>query len=234
MDTAQIVKEKLKKLATSERAKTNQWFFKTGPGDYGEGDKFIGVTVPQIRKIAKDFFKLPIKEIEVLLKSPIHEERLTALIILVNKFKQSSELEKENLYDFYLKHIKWINNWDLVDTSAEYIVGSFLENKSKKTLITLASSTNIWERRIAMISTFHFIKKGKYKDAFVIAELLLNDDHDLIQKAVGWMLREIGKRCGEEIEEEFLSAHYKSMPRTMLRYSIERMSVEKKAHYMLK
>lgn len=216
----------LQKLASPAKAKSSAWFFKTGIGQYGEGDVFIGVTVPDQRKVAKRYKDLSLVEIEKLLKSPIHEHRLTGLLILAGK-----KLSKE-IYDLYFKHIDRVNNWDLVDSSASYIVGKYLlYTLDRNILLKLAKSKNLWERRIAIISTATFIKNDEFKDTFAISELLLQDTHDLIHKAVGWMLREIGK-MDQEAEEAFLKKHYKTMPRTMLRYAIERFSPSKRAYYM--
>jgi 3-methyladenine DNA glycosylase AlkD len=190
------------------------------------------VTVPEVRSVAKKFFDLPFVDIQKLLQSKIHEERLLALILLVNRFKKASEKERKTIYEFYIKNTKYINNWDLVDTSAGYIVGGFLHDKPKTILKKLARSTNLWERRIAIIATFYDIYQGKSEETFKIATILINDEHDLIHKAVGWMLREVGKRCGESIEESFLEKYYRSMPRTMLRYAIERFPKNKRKQYL--
>lgn len=230
MKTSQIKKD-LQALATKERAIVSQRFFKTGKGQYGEGDIFIGITVPDTRKVAKKYTNLNLKEIKELLQSKIHEHRLTALIILVNKYKSSNEKEKQEICDFYLNHTKHINNWDLVDTSAHLILGRHLENKDKRILESLAKSQDLWERRISIIATMHFIRQNEFDETFKIAKILLNDKHDLIHKAVGWMLREVGKK-NQESEEEFLKKHYKNMPRTMLRYAIEHLDKKKKDFYM--
>lgn len=227
------LQQEARSLGTAERAKNSVWFFKTGPGQYGEGDVFIGVTVPSLRKLSRAYAGLSLVDIETLLHSREHEFRLLALFILVGQFRKAKSDEvRETIYDFYLANTKWINNWDLVDSSAGYIVGEFLKDRSKKILTTLAHSKSLWERRIAIISTFAYIKDGDAIDALVIARILLHDTHDLIQKAVGWMLREVGKRCGEKTELEFLDEHYKTMPRTMLRYAIERLSEKQRKHYM--
>ena len=214
-----------------EKAKIFQRFFKTGKGDYGEGDIFLGLNVPLQRSIAKKYLDLSLPKIQELLKSRIHEHRLVALIILINKYKKSSEREKENIFGFYLKNTKNINNWDLVDISCPNIIGDFLSEKDKKTLYGLVSSENLWEKRIAIISCFAFIKKNEFGDALTISELLMKDKHDLIHKAVGWMLREIGKR-DKKVLEDFLKFHYKNMPRTMLRYAIEKFPEEKRKKYL--
>ncbi len=222
----------LKKAANPKKAKLLQGFFKTGKGEYGEGDIFLGVMVPQSRKIALKFKDLSFAEIQTLLKSKIHEERLIALLIIVHNFEKG--LDQEKIYRFYIANTRYINNWDLVDLSAPRIVGKFLfENPSLKPILyKLATSQNLWEKRISIISTLYFIVKGESEDALKISEILLNDKHDLIHKAVGWMLREVGKRCSEEIEKEFLNKHYKQMPRTMLRYAIERFSEPERQRFL--
>ncbi len=210
-----------------------QRFFKTGKGQYGEGDIFYGLTVPTSRKIAKHFNDLSLEDIELLLTSKVHEERLIALLILVEQFKKSDDKDAKIIYDFYLAHTKYINNWDLVDLSADKIVGEYLKTRDRAILLKLAKSDLIWEKRISMIATFQFIKDLKeYKDTFAVANILLLDKQDLIQKAVGWMLREVGKRVSQEIEEDFLLSRYKKMPRTMLRYSIEHFSPERRKQYL--
>lgn len=226
------VRNELRKKSSPARAKTNAWFFKTKPGEYGEGDVFIGVTVPQVRAVAKKYRQMPLDNILDLLHSPEHEFRLAALIIMVERFKKATEPERDVLYETYLANTRWINNWDLVDTSAGCIVGGYLASRSKKKLTELARSENIWERRIAIIATFNFIMHGESVETLRIARILLNDPHDLIHKAVGWMLREVGKRCGQAIEEEFLKKHYKAMPRTMLRYAIERFAPALRKAYL--
>jgi 3-methyladenine DNA glycosylase AlkD len=219
-------------LGSPTRAKSTARFFKTGKGEYGEGDIFIGVTVPQVRKVVKKYIDLPLAEIEHLLCSKEHEFRLAALLLLVARFSKASPHERAQIHALYLKRIAWVNNWDLVDSSAEYLVGAYLEGRSKKLLTTLARSKNLWERRIAIIATFHDIKRGTYHETFRITQILLIDPHDLIHKAVGWMLREVGKRCGQAVEEGFLRQHYQAMPRTMLRYAIERFNPELRKKYL--
>lgn len=228
MMTSNDVLKKLKSLASPERAKVNAWFFKTGPGQYGEGDKFWGLRVPQIRTVVKEYKELPIEEILKLLRHEVHEVRLCAVLMLVVNYKKYPEI----IYKIYLDNTKFINNWDLVDLSAGYIIGDYLKNRSKDPLFKLAKSKNIWERRIAMIATFYDIKNGNEKAGLKIAEILINDKHDLIQKAVGWMLREIGKRCSVDVEEKFLRVHASTMPRTTLRYAIEHFPQEKRMHYL--
>ena len=220
-------------MANPQKAKLLQGFFKTGSGQYGEGDIFLGLTVPQSRSIAIKFKHLPYSEITALLKSKNHEERLIALLILVHNYKSGNEKEQKKIYNFYLKHLPYINNWDLVDLSAHSIVGAWLMDKDRKLLLKLASSKNLWSRRISVIATFHFIKYERSSVwSFKIAEMLLNDKHDLIHKAVGWMLREIGKNISQKEEEIFLKKHYKQMPRTMLRYAIERFDPALRKAYM--
>jgi 3-methyladenine DNA glycosylase AlkD len=225
------LKKDLKNKSSKKRSEVLQRFFKTGIGEYGYGDIFIGVTVPDTRKIAKKYFYISFKDIKKLLNSKIHEERLLALIILVYQFEHSGGLKKKMVYNFYLENTKYVNNWDLVDLSADKIIGAYLSNKPKTVLKSLAKSENLWERRIAIISTFNFIKNNKFNDTLSVAKILLKDEQDLIHKAVGWMLREVGKR-NIEIEEKFLKKHYNDMPRTMLRYAIERFPENKRQKYL--
>jgi 3-methyladenine DNA glycosylase AlkD len=224
--------QKIKSMADADKARILQRFFKTGPGQYGEGDRFLGVVVPKIRQVAPEFKDLEIKELAESIESPYHEERLCALIILTLQFKNADEIKQKKIFDFYLKNTKNINNWDLVDLTADRIVGAYLDNKDKSILFELAKSKDLWERRIAMLSTFHYIKNGQPNDAIRIAEILLHDKHDLIHKAVGWMLREIGKRCPEKVLYNFLNKYYREMPRTMLRYAIERLPEGKRRYYL--
>lgn len=221
-------------MSSHEKAQASSRFFKTGDGEYAAGDRFIGVTMPEQRRLAKKFYGLSIPELEKLLQNPIHEFRMTALIILAQQFKKGNEERRKEIYELYLRNTKHINNWDLVDASAECIVGPWLEGKSEKMQVfeKLAKSQSLWERRMAMLSTFAYIKKGQPADALSVAEWLLNDEQDLIQKAVGWMLREIGKRCSLEIEETFLKKYYRQMPRTMLRYAIEHFPEETRQGYL--
>lgn len=220
----------LNKYADDQRAVHSSRFFKTGVGEYGEGDIFIGVTVPDTRKVCKMFKNLPLSETQKLLDSPIHEHRLSAVILLVNQFGKN----QENIYKFYLKNVYEgrVNNWDIVDSSAHQIVGGYLYNKSRDILFELADSENLWQRRIAIIATFYFIKKGDASTTIELAEKLLKDDQDLMHKAVGWMLREVGKRVGEEILLDFLNTNAVQMPRTMLRYSIEKLPESKRRYYL--
>ncbi|MCX6734781.1 MAG: DNA alkylation repair protein [Candidatus Peregrinibacteria bacterium] len=224
----EIIKE-LQKLASPEKAKFADRFFKTGKGEYGKGDHFLGIVVPETRKISKKYKNISLPKIETLLDNKFHEARLCALLILVQKFPK----EPEKIYKFYLKNSAKINNWDLVDSSADKIIGAYLYSKpSQKTILyKLVKSKNIWERRIAILSTFYFIRKNEFDDALKISELLLNDSHDLIHKAVGWMLREIGKRDIAS-EEAFLKKFASKMPRTMLRYAIERFPEAKRLSYL--
>lgn len=233
MNQLNQLKLDLEAIATKERAQASQRYFKTGKGEYGEGDIFIGTTVPQTREIAKKYKNLNLNEIKELLQSKIHEHRLIALYILADKYKLSKESEKQEICDFYLNHTKHINNWDLVDSSAHLILGEHISNKDKSILEKLSKSQDLWERRISIISTLQFIRKNEFNETFKIANLLLKDKHDLIHKAVGWMLREIGKKDKNKLKE-FLDKHHKVMPRTMLRYSIEHFSKEEKQHYMSK
>lgn len=226
---AQDVRKALKSLADPEKARILQRFFKTGPGQYGEGDIFIGVMVPDSRQVAKKFGDLPLEEVEVLLKSKVHEERLVALLILIQKYSHADD--KNEIFDFYLRNADRINNWDLVDVSAPNILGAHLINGKRELLYRLAKSDSIWKRRMAIVATLHFIRNNDFADTLRIAEILLHDAHDLIHKAAGWMLREVGKR-DLAAEEAFIAKHCKSMPRTMLRYALERFPEGKKHRYM--
>jgi 3-methyladenine DNA glycosylase AlkD len=224
----------LKDAGRPDRVPTTERFFKTYVGGYSEGDKFLCVSVPGTRIIAKSFKDLPLAEAEKLLNSEWHDARLLALIILVERYKKSTEPERQIIYEFYMRNIRRVNNWDLVDTSADKIVGPWLENQPEKlkVLQELARSENLWERRIAMVATFAYIKQGCADEALIIAEDLLHDHHDLIQKAVGWMLREIGKRVDTSLLITFLDQHAATMPRTTLRYAIEHFSPETRQHYL--
>ncbi len=224
----------LQQYATEKRKQTNMRFFKTGKGEYGEGDQFLGVSVPDCRKVARTFLDSPLSTIEKSLESPLHEERLTALLVLVEKFKKAKkEKEQKEIVDFYLAHVHGVNNWDLVDLSADKILGSYLLEKETKTLHDFVSSPNVWKRRIAVISTFAFIRKMRFQDTFQLTEKLLSDKHDLMHKACGWMLREIGKR-DEKALEKFLEKYAQRMPRTMLRYAIECFLPNKRKAYLEK
>ncbi len=228
----QNLKKDLRKCIKPGKAKLLSGFFKTGKGEYGEGDIFLGVMVPESRKIAQKYKDLSFAELDKLIKSKFHEERLVALFILVFQYKNGDDRTKNKIYKFYLSHTKYINNWDLVDLSASYIVGTHLLYQDKKILIKLARSKHLWERRIAIIATFAFIYKGESDWTFRIAEELLKDKEDLIHKACGWMLREVGKRVKESRLEAFLRLHGAKMPRTMLRYAIKRLPEKKRLKYL--
>ncbi len=225
------IEKRLQELGNKKRAKILQGFFKTGHGEYGEGDILLGIRVPDLRKLAKEYQDIPSRDVRQLIKAPIHEERMLALLILVRKYSKGTETEKKRIYDLYLRNTRFINNWDLVDVTAEHIVGNFLMNKSRKPLYSLAKSKFLWDRRISIMSTFHFIKHHDFSDTLKIAEILISDKEDLIHKAVGWMLRETGKRH-MPTEEKFLIKYYKSMPRIMLRYAIERFPESKRQKYL--
>lgn len=231
INSASVEKE-LRKLGNTIRAKHSLRFFKTGKGEYGYGDKFLGVTVPNQRKVAKFFADLPLEEIQKLLKSPFHESRLTALLILVSQHERGDKFSKEKIARFYLKNLGKVNNWDLVDLSAPYILGSYFMDHPRGELYKLAKSPNIWLRRVSIMATFRFIREeNKFSDTFKIASILIRDKHDLIHKAVGWMLREVGKKS-ISAEEKFLEKTAAIMPRTMLRYAIERLPEIKRKYYL--
>jgi 3-methyladenine DNA glycosylase AlkD len=215
----------------SDRAVHAQKFFKTGKGEYAEGDLFLGVRVPELRKLAKAYNHISFKDITHFLKSRYHEDRQFALFVLLLQFQKADSETQEKIFQLYLNHTRYINNWDLVDATAHKIVGDYLSDKNRDILYQLANSTDLWERRIAIIATFFFIKNNDFKDALHIAEILLPDTHDLIHKAVGWMLREIGKR-DQKIEEAFLTKHYSNIHRTTLRYAIEKFSSQKRNKYL--
>lgn len=221
----------LKALANEEQAEVSRRFFKTGPGEYGEGDVFIGIKVPVLRKLAKGGADIPLNEAGILLSSKFHEARLLALLILVRIFERGDDSIRQQIYYLYLKSTSSVNNWDLVDSSAPYIIGPYLAGRSRAPLYRLAKSKNLWERRIAIMSTFHFIKNSEFSETLKIAEMLLTDREDLIHKSVGWMLREIGKRHFRT-EENFLKKFYQRMPRTMLRYAIEKFPEPKRQAYL--
>jgi len=243
------LKADMEAMADRKRAKDGQWFFKTGKGEYGEGDVFMGIRVPEQRKVAKKYRDMPLEDIERLLGSHIHEHRLTAAIMLVQKFELARKARERDrprkgdpvdpagemraIYELYLNNTEHINNWDIVDSSAPQIVGGYLLDGDKDTTLldTLARSESLWERRIAMMATFQFIKVDRFEEAFRLATVLLHDGHDLIHKAVGWMLREVGNR-DREAECSFLDLHAGTMPRTMLRYAIEKFPTDLRKHYM--
>jgi 3-methyladenine DNA glycosylase AlkD len=234
MPTLTQLKKELKKLANPGQAKILRGFFKTGKGEYGEGDIFLGIKVPVQRKLAEEFKDLKLSDIQRLLNSKIHEERLIALFILVDRYASASSAQvKIKIFSFYLKNAKNINNWDLVDLSAPNIIGNYLSDKPRSILYKLVKSKNLWERRIAVLATFTFIRNNDFKDILKISKMLLRDEHDLMHKAVGWMLRETGKRDEKELKN-FLDKYYKKMPRTMLRYSIEKLSEKKRKFYLKK
>lgn len=224
-------RRRLRSFADESHAQVLQRFFKTGPGEYGEGDVFLGVRVPATRRVAKECETLSLDDTFTLLTSDIHEERLLALIILARKYHKGTPDEQAAIYRRYLDHTAYINNWDLVDASAAHIVGAHLQNRSRAPLYTLAQSKSLWERRIAIISTFHFIKNNDFDDTLKIATICITDTHDLIHKAVGWMLREVGKR-DIQAESVFLTKYYRQMPRTMLRYAIEKFPEHTRQQYL--
>ncbi len=229
--TLKEIRSAIHDLADPERAKHALRYFKTGPGEYGEGDRFLGLRMPQIRALVKQFGVVSVSIIKSLLKSRWHEERMLALLLMVHRYKMSDESGREELYHLYLDPTEYINNWDLVDLSARDIVGAWLYTRSRKPLYTLARSDSLWERRIAMLSTSYFICRDDFDDALKLAKILLLDEHDLMHKAVGWMLREIGKRDRKR-EEAFLLKHYSKMPRTMLRYAIEHFPERRRQAYL--
>lgn len=234
MESLPSIQQTLNTLADPKRAKASAWFFKTGPGQYGEGDHFLGIAVPALRKVARAYRDLTLPAIADLLANSIHEYRFVALEILVMQYENGDERIKKQITSFYLRQKKWVNNWDLVDTSAPYILGDQLlkHPKSNTALLTkLAKSKTIWDRRIAIVSTFMLIREGAFAEPIRIATMLLHDKHDLIQKATGWMLREVGKRS-EQTLLKFLNKHHTVMPRTMLRYAIERLPKNKRLHYL--
>ncbi len=230
--TYQEITDHLHGLAHPETAEHSQRFFKTAEGEYGFGDKFLGIRVPVIRKTVKKFKTVPLDVIVSLLKSEYHEIRLCALLMLVARFSKSNDDEQGEIYQIYLNHSQYVNNWDLVDSSSHHIVGAYLDTRDRSILYELSKSTSLWERRIAIISTYYFInKKNQFDDTLQISEQLLNDKEDLIHKAVGWMLREVGKR-DQATEIDFLKIHYQKMPRTMLRYAIEKFSPSERKKYL--
>lgn len=231
IDMKMEIRKKLRNLANKKRAKLLQGFFKTGPGEYGEGDIFLGIQVPVLRNIAKEYRGIAPTAAVQLLKSPVHEERLLGLFLLVGAYAKGDDADKKKIYGMYLKNARFINNWDLVDLSAPQIPGDYLVKRSRKPLYAFAKSKNLWKRRIAIIATAAFIRQNDFSDTLRISRMLLYDGHDLIHKAVGWMLREVGKRH-LPTEEGFLKKHYRSMPRTMLRYAIERFPEAKRKRYL--
>jgi 3-methyladenine DNA glycosylase AlkD len=231
--TVASIRRQLRAAASPARRKVNEGYFKTGPGEYAEGDKFIGLSVPFLRTVAREHRDMPLTVTKALLRSPWHEERLLALIVLVRQYQKGDERTRAAIHTLYMRSTRYINNWDLVDVSAEHIVGSHLPRGKRALLVRLAKSKDLWERRVAMLSTFHYIRRKDFADALRIATLLLDDDEDLIHKAVGWMLREIGNR-DRAVEEAFLQKHAKRMPRTMLRYAIERFPQPLRRQYLVR
>jgi 3-methyladenine DNA glycosylase AlkD len=227
------IKRDLLQISDPIHAKRLSGFFKTGKGQYGEGDLFLGIPVPKQRRIAKKYLNLKLNDIEELLKSKFHEHRFTALVILVSKYQKATESNKDEIFNFLLQNTDSINNWDLVDLSAPRIIGDYLVDKDRSILFELAKSNSLWERRISILATFKFISNNDFEDALKISELLLDDKHDLIHKAVGWALREIGKK-DQELEEQFLDKYAAMMPRTMLRYAIEKFDEKKRKFYLTK
>lgn len=225
------IQETLTKLGNAETAAFLQKFFKTGPGEYGEGDLFRGIRVPTLRQLVKTVQAVPLSDVVELLHSAFHEDRLLALLLLVRLYAKGNAAQRSQIYELYLNNTRFINNWDLVDSSAEQIVGAHLWDKDRALLYNLAASSSLWERRIAIMATFHFIKRGDFTPTLDLAALLLTDREDLMHKAVGWMLREVGKRK-LEAEIGFLQAHYRQMPRTMLRYAIEKFPEAERQKYL--
>lgn len=229
--TAASIERRVRKLADPVRVPVLQRFFRTGPGEYGEGDRFLGLRVPELRKLCREFRGTPVGAAVTLLRSPYHEVRLLALLLLVEAYRTGDARQKDLIFEQYLTNTARINSWDLVDASAPHIVGAHLVDRDRSLLTRLAGSTLLWERRIAIIATFHFIRRGEFEDTLRIAEPLLADEHDLIHKAVGWMLREVGNRDRARAER-FLARHYRRMPRTMLRYAIEKFEPERRRAYL--
>jgi 3-methyladenine DNA glycosylase AlkD len=225
------VESELQRLADPADAEVLRRFFKTGPGEYGEGDRFLGIRVPRLRALARTSRSLPHEQVLTLLRAPWHEARLLALLLLVEQYRRGTAAERAAIYDAYLGHTRYINNWDLVDSSAEHILGAHLRPENLTALERLARSESLWERRMAILATFHWIRQGEFRPTLRLAGLLLEDPHDLIHKAVGWMLREVGKR-DLRVEEEFLLPRYRRMPRTMLRYAIERFPESRRQQYL--
>ncbi|GAA4373227.1 DNA alkylation repair protein [Hymenobacter koreensis] len=220
-------------LANPERALLLARFFQTGPGQYGEGDQFLGLTMPQQRQLAKQFRTLPMAEVEQLVQSPWHDCRSIGLIIWTLQFPKAGPAGQMAIYERYLQNRRFVNNWDLVDVTCPHIVGAYLLHKDRTPLYELAAENYLWSQRMSIVSTLAFVRKGQFADTFALAEQLLSHRHDLIHKAVGWLLREVGKR-NEEALEEFLHDHRLRMPRTMLRYAIERLEPAKRHHYLRK
>jgi len=225
------IKNELKRIANPAHTRVLQRFFKTGKGEYGEGDLFRGIKIPVLRKLVKNYQDVPLAGVQELLTSKFHEDRMLALLFLMAHYAKTDDAGRKHLYNMYLRNTRYINNWDLVDVSAHHIAGHYLMDKSREPLYRLARSEMLWERRIAIIATFHYIRQNRFDDTLRIAGMLISDHHDLIQKAVGWMLREVGKR-DLRAEEQFLKTNYRQMPRTMLRYAIERFPEAKRREYL--
>jgi 3-methyladenine DNA glycosylase AlkD len=226
-----VISARLRAVASHEVAAISQRFFKTAPGEYGAGDIFLGIKIPVLRRLAREYRTAGAAEVCELLQSRFHEERLFALLLMMQRYAGANEDEREALYRLYLASTSCINNWDLVDISAPHIVGRHLQSRARAVLLQLAASSDLWERRIAIIATLHFIRGNEFSDTLQIARMLLHDPHDLIHKAVGWMLREVGKR-DRTVAEDFLKTHYQTMPRTMLRYAIERFPETLRLRYL--
>jgi 3-methyladenine DNA glycosylase AlkD len=230
--TAAAIRARLRALANPTIAAHSARFFKSGPGEYGAGDSFLGIRVPDVRRVAREFREASLRAALKLLRSPLHEERLLAVVLLVARFERGDDRERAEIYEQYRKHTpRYVNNWDLVDTSAAPIVGGYLETRDHAPLYDLARSPSLWERRVAIIATFGYIRKRSFADTLTIAELLLDDREDLIHKAVGWMLREVGNRNRAALER-FLRKHHAGMPRTMLRYAIEKLPERRRKAYL--
>ena len=231
MNSARAVQEEFRNLSNVEIAEHSARFFKTGEGEYGAGDRFLGIRVPVTRKTARKHRALPLRSVQALLRSPYHEERLLAVLILVEQYERGDERTKKSVYDAYVAMRRFVNNWDLVDSSAHKIVGPHLETRNRDLLYELVKAESLWDRRIAIMATYHFIRAGDFDDTLQLADRLLGDDEDLIHKAVGWMLREVGNR-DRDAEEAFLKRHYRHMPRTMLRYAIEKFPEQRRKAYL--
>ena len=229
--TSEKIQKRLRSFASKEKARLLMGFFKTGPGQYGEGDRFLGVMVPQTRRVEKEFRDAPLSEVTKLLRSAWHEERLLALLMLVSRFERGDEALRKKVFALYRNNTRYINNWDLVDLSAPKIVGPHLDGGDRSMLYRLVRSKNLWERRIAILATFAYIRNSDFRDALALAEQLLDDEHDLMHKAVGWMLREVGKK-DVAVLEGFLKKHLRAMPRTTLRYAIERFPEARRKRYL--
>lgn len=231
MDTFEDVKKALYALANEEKRNILQRFFKTGEGEYGAGDIFLGIPVPETRKVAKSYQHIPLTDVETLLQSKEHECRLCALEILIFRYKNKRSQEQEAVFNMYMKNLQYVNNWDLVDLSAPKIVGAYLEKRDRSMLYKLAESDTLWKRRVSVITTLAFVRNNDLKDAFALCEILLNDKEDLMRKAVGWVLRETGKK-DEELLKAFLTDNISKLSRTSLRYAIERFTPEERSYFM--